>query len=107
MEDVPLVVPEINGECTKGSKLIANPNCTTAIGLMALWPLHKLFKLKKVLMSVSTQFHHFERKVPFVDLFYLLTNDPLSSCWYNRLTKLHLEQDNQVWMNSRKEPEQY
>lgn len=53
MKDVPLVVPEINGECTKGAKLIANPNCTTAIGLMALWPLHKLFKLKKVIMSVS------------------------------------------------------
>jgi aspartate-semialdehyde dehydrogenase len=52
-EDIPLVVPEINGECTKGAKLIANPNCTTAIGLMALWPLHKLFKLKRVMMSVS------------------------------------------------------
>mmetsp|Transcript_1258 Transcript_1258/g.1852 ORF Transcript_1258/g.1852 Transcript_1258/m.1852 type:complete len:412 (+) Transcript_1258:52-1287(+) len=50
-KDIPLVVPEINGECTKGSKLIANPNCTTAIGLMALWPLHKLFKLKSVIMS--------------------------------------------------------
>lgn len=53
-KDIPLVVPEINGECTKGAKLIANPNCTTAIGLMALWPLHKLFKLKKVIMSVSS-----------------------------------------------------
>lgn len=51
-EGVPLVVPEINGDTTKCSKLIANPNCTTAIGLMALWPLHKLFKLKKVIMSV-------------------------------------------------------
>eukprot|EP00978_Attheya_sp_CCMP212_P024861 scaffold78855_cov50-Attheya_sp.AAC.2 len=51
MKDIPLVVPEINGECTIGAKLIANPNCTTAIGLMALWPLHKLFKLKKVIMS--------------------------------------------------------
>jgi len=50
-KDIPLVVPEINGQCSKGSKLIANPNCTTAIGLMALWPLHKLFKLKRVLMS--------------------------------------------------------
>lgn len=50
-ENVPLVVPEINGDTTKGAKLIANPNCTTAIGLMALWPLHKLFKLKKVIMS--------------------------------------------------------
>jgi len=49
--DVPLVVPEINADACKTSKLIANPNCTTAIGLMALWPLHKLFKLKRVLMS--------------------------------------------------------
>jgi len=50
-DNVPLVIPEINGDTTKCSKLIANPNCTTAIGLMALWPLHKLFKLKKVIMS--------------------------------------------------------
>jgi len=49
--DIPLVVPEINGECTKGSKLIANPNCTTAIGLMAIWPLIKAFGVKKILMS--------------------------------------------------------
>ncbi len=48
---MPLVVPEINGDATKKSKLIANPNCTTAIGLMALWPLHKLFGLKKIIMS--------------------------------------------------------
>jgi aspartate-semialdehyde dehydrogenase len=48
---VPLVVPEINGQETKKSKLIANPNCTTAIGLMALWPLHKAFTLKKIIMS--------------------------------------------------------
>jgi len=50
-EGIPLVVPEINAETTKGKKLIANPNCTTAIGLMAIWPLHKLFGLKKMLMS--------------------------------------------------------
>ena len=31
--------------------MIANPNCTTAIGLMALWPLHQLFGLKKIIMS--------------------------------------------------------
>ncbi|KAL7572129.1 hypothetical protein ACA910_001762 [Epithemia clementina (nom. ined.)] len=49
--NIPLVVPEINGQETKKSKLIANPNCTTAIGLMAIWPLHKLFTLKKILMS--------------------------------------------------------
>jgi len=51
VDGIPLVVPEINAETTKGQKLIANPNCTTAIGLMAVWPLHKLFGLKKMVMS--------------------------------------------------------
>jgi aspartate-semialdehyde dehydrogenase len=52
-EDVPLVVPEINPEavkdCPKG--IIANPNCTTIISLMALYPLHKLFGLKSIIAS--------------------------------------------------------
>jgi len=40
-EDVPLVIPEINlCSVTKDCKLVANPNCTTAIAAMALWPLH-------------------------------------------------------------------
>jgi aspartate-semialdehyde dehydrogenase len=50
-KEVPLVVPEINGEPAAKSTLVANPNCTTAIGAMALWPLHQKFKLKKVVMS--------------------------------------------------------
>lgn len=49
--DVPLVVPEINHKTAKGKKLIANPNCTTAIGLMALFPLHVAYGIKKVIMS--------------------------------------------------------
>lgn len=49
--DVPLVVPEINMETCKGKKLIANPNCTTAIALMALQPLHKAFGVKKCIIS--------------------------------------------------------
>jgi len=49
--EIPLVVPEINGEETKKSKLIANPNCTTAIGLMALWPLIQKFGIKRCIMS--------------------------------------------------------
>ena len=51
--DVPLVIPEINAEAARKSKkrLVANPNCTTAIALMALAPLHKEFGLKKVIMS--------------------------------------------------------
>jgi aspartate-semialdehyde dehydrogenase len=50
-ENVPLVIPEINGGENSCALLVANPNCTTAIGAMALWPLHQKFKLKKVLMS--------------------------------------------------------
>jgi aspartate-semialdehyde dehydrogenase len=50
-EGIPLVVPEINIAAAKGKKLIANPNCTTAIALMALWPIHQRFKIKKVIMS--------------------------------------------------------
>jgi aspartate-semialdehyde dehydrogenase len=49
--EIPLVVPEINGAETKKSKLIANPNCTTAIGLMALWPLIKKFGMKRCIMA--------------------------------------------------------
>ncbi len=51
-EDVPLVVPEINGEdIAKHKGIIANPNCTTAITLMALYPLHKVFGVKRVAAS--------------------------------------------------------
>jgi len=51
-EDTPLMIPEINGskEAFK-APLVSNPNCTTAIGAMALWPLHQKYGLKKVLMS--------------------------------------------------------
>merc|ERR1719377_320664 len=50
-DGVPLCIPEINIEAAKGATYISNPNCTTAIGAMALWPLHKKFGLKKVIMS--------------------------------------------------------
>jgi aspartate-semialdehyde dehydrogenase len=50
--NVPLVVPEINeAEIANHQGIIANPNCTTAIAAVALWPLHKKFGLKKVIMS--------------------------------------------------------
>jgi aspartate-semialdehyde dehydrogenase len=49
---VPLVVPEINGGDIKGNRgIIANPNCTTAITLMALYPLHQAFGVKRVIAS--------------------------------------------------------
>lgn len=46
--NVPLIVPEVNPHAIKGHKnIIANPNCTTAISLMALCPLHREFGLKR------------------------------------------------------------
>jgi len=51
-EDVPLVVPEVNASDIKAHKgIIANPNCTTAITLMALFPLHKAFNVKRIFAS--------------------------------------------------------
>jgi aspartate-semialdehyde dehydrogenase len=50
--NVPLVVPEINGADVKLHKgIIANPNCTTAISLMALYPLHQAFRVTRVFAS--------------------------------------------------------
>lgn len=49
---IPLVVPEINGADIAGHQgIIANPNCSTAIALMALYPLHQRFGLKRVFAS--------------------------------------------------------
>ncbi|HEX4119423.1 MAG TPA: aspartate-semialdehyde dehydrogenase [Verrucomicrobiae bacterium] len=51
-EDVPLVIPEINaGDLRKHKGIIANPNCTTAITLMALYPLHHAFGVKRIFAS--------------------------------------------------------
>ncbi len=49
---VPLVVPEINGADVKTHQgIIANPNCTTAITVMALYPLHQAFGVKRLWAS--------------------------------------------------------
>lgn len=51
-DSVPLVVPEINAEDVRWHKgIIANPNCTTAITLMALYPLHQAFGVKRIFAS--------------------------------------------------------
>ncbi len=51
-EDVPLVVPEINPEDIKTHKgIIANPNCSTIIMLMAIYPIYKLYPIKKIIVS--------------------------------------------------------
>lgn len=47
-----LIVPEINAnELTKDDKIIANPNCSTIQLVMALAPLHKAYKIKRVVVS--------------------------------------------------------
>ncbi|MDX1950758.1 MAG: aspartate-semialdehyde dehydrogenase [Verrucomicrobiota bacterium] len=49
---VPLVIPEINAADVKQHRgIIANPNCTTAITLMALYPLHQAFGVTRVFAS--------------------------------------------------------
>jgi len=48
-KNVPLVVPEINGEdVAKHRGIIANPNCSTIVTLMALHPLHAAFGVKRI-----------------------------------------------------------
>jgi aspartate-semialdehyde dehydrogenase len=50
--DVPLVVPEINpADIQLHRGIIANPNCTTIIALMALYPLHQAFCVERVIAS--------------------------------------------------------
>ena len=49
--DVPLLVPPVNGSVYRGEKLIANPNCSSAIALMVLGPLHAAYELECVIVS--------------------------------------------------------
>ncbi|MBK5213943.1 MAG: aspartate-semialdehyde dehydrogenase [Flavobacteriaceae bacterium] len=50
--DKKLIVPEINAHLlTKEDKIIANPNCSTIQLVMALAPLHKKYKMKRVVVS--------------------------------------------------------
>lgn len=49
-EGVPLVIPEVNADAMKGMRygqggIIANPNCSTIIALMAVTPLHRAAKV--------------------------------------------------------------
>ena len=51
-DDVPLVVPEVNPEDVKWHKgIIANPNCSTIQMVVALYPIHKAKKIKRVIVS--------------------------------------------------------
>ena len=48
-KDIPLVVPEVNPHAIEHHKgIIANPNCSTIQAVVALWPLHKVAKIKRI-----------------------------------------------------------
>jgi len=50
--EVPLVIPEINAEAIKAHKgIIANPNCSTIIGIVPVWPLHQANPVKRMIVS--------------------------------------------------------
>jgi aspartate-semialdehyde dehydrogenase len=50
--EVPLVIPEVNPEDIKSHKgIIANPNCSTIIMNVPVWPLHKINPIKRVVVS--------------------------------------------------------
>jgi aspartate-semialdehyde dehydrogenase len=50
--EVPLVIPEINPEKISEHKgIIANPNCSTIIGIVPVWPLHKVNPVKRMIVS--------------------------------------------------------
>ncbi len=51
-KNVPLVVPEVNPEAIKTHKgIIANPNCSTIQMVVALWPIHKAAKIKRIVVT--------------------------------------------------------
>ena len=50
--DTPLVVPEVNPEDAAGHKgIIANPNCSTIIMVVPIWPIHKVNPIKRIVVS--------------------------------------------------------
>jgi aspartate-semialdehyde dehydrogenase len=51
-KNIPLIVPEINSHVIKkGDRIIANPNCSTIQMVMALAPLHRKYKIKRLIVS--------------------------------------------------------
>ena len=64
VDGVPLVIPEVNPEAMRGIKvgsgkgaLIANPNCSTIICLMAVTPLHRHAKVRFFFYELSNQWN--------------------------------------------------
>jgi len=50
--DIPLVIPEINANRIREHKgIIANPNCATITALVPLWPIHKVNRIKRLIIA--------------------------------------------------------
>jgi aspartate-semialdehyde dehydrogenase len=50
--NVPLIVPEVNPEAVRAHRgIIANPNCSTIIMALPLWPLHRLARVRRVVVA--------------------------------------------------------
>lgn len=50
--NVPLIIPEINSQdIEKHQGILANPNCATILGLMAIYPLHTLYSIQRILIT--------------------------------------------------------
>jgi len=50
-KNIPLIVPQINGDKIWNAKIISNPNCTTAIATVVLNPIYKKYGIEKIIMS--------------------------------------------------------
>jgi len=50
--DVPLVIPEVNpGDAKRHRGIVANPNCSTIIAAVPLWPLHRATPIRRIIAS--------------------------------------------------------
>lgn len=76
-EGVPLIIPEVNADHLNGHKagkggIIANPNCSTIIALMAVTPIHRAAGVKRMVVStyqvgrlISKAWRFFEAQASF------------------------------------------
>jgi aspartate-semialdehyde dehydrogenase len=86
--DVPLVIPEVNPEALKDfrkSNIIANPNCSTIQMLVALAPLHRAAKIKRIVVA---------------------TYQSVSGAGKEAMDELY-SHTKAVYMNERKEPQKF
>ncbi|MBI3508261.1 MAG: aspartate-semialdehyde dehydrogenase [Chlamydiia bacterium] len=51
-DDIPLIIPEINGHVlTRHHRIVSSPNCAATVLLMPLFPVHRLYRVKRIVVS--------------------------------------------------------